>query len=520
MFRTLFLRVALAAVLAGHLTFTPPAMAQDAAPNLQSILSGEGGLRLAGRTLDRGGLLHIYESRGFQPIWVTAPAREAALVKALDGAEEHGLDRAAFFVPEVRPEERDLLLTDAFLRYAAALAQGRVSSADFESDWGFPVPAFDAAAALDRAASGDPAAVLAALAPSDPAYQRLQAVLLRYRAIAMAGAWPRVPEGAKLQRGDRGTAVALLRRRLAAEGFLPENASGKEFDAVVEDAVKRFQAQHGIAVDGTAGPDTLRALNVPAAARLEQIRDNLERWRELPRGWPSTRIEVNVPAAWLTVIERGEPKFGMRAIVGAEGHPTPVLRARINAVLFNPPWNIPASIVKKEILPRARRDPAYLERNHYVYVGRVGASPLQQLPGPNNALGRVKFEMPNLYDVYLHDTPSHPLFSRVIRTLSHGCVRLEDPRQLALYVLANQPGWTLDDIDRTIDEGATTRVPLTHSLPVYLLYWTAFVDPDGAVEFRDDVYGRDLRLAAALAAREAQERLNPAATLSAKAAAD
>jgi murein L,D-transpeptidase YcbB/YkuD len=374
-------------------------------------------------------------------------------------------------------------------------------------------PAFDAAAVLERAASGDVAAVLDGLAPADPGYRRLQAALAQYRAIVRAGGWPRVPYMAKLKRGDSDPAVEKLRKRLVVEGLLDPAAVGSpDFDAGLEAAVKRFQALHGIAVDGTVGSGTLAALNVSASIRLEQIRDNLERWRELPRDWPATRIEVNVPAAWLTVVERGEPGLSMRAIVGAEKHPTPVLRARMNAVLFNPPWNIPTSIIKKEILPHMRHDPRYLERNHYVYVGKPGASALQQLPGPDNALGRIKFELPNMFDVYLHDTPSHPLFTRVIRTLSHGCVRLEDPRQLALYVLGTgKTAWSMDDIDTAIALGDTRRVPLAHSIPVYLLYWTAFVDPDGAVEFRDDIYGRDLRLDAALAARDSADRLGPAA---------
>jgi len=493
----------------------PPLAAQEVPDGaLRSLLAEDGGLRLAGRALDRAALAKVYEARDYRPIWVDAPEREAALVKALEGAAAHGLDPAAFAVPETGPEERDLLLTDAFLRYATALAQGRVRSAAIESDWALPVPDFDVGAALDRAASGDPGTVLAGLAPAEPAYKGLQAALIRYRAIVAGGGWPRVPEAGKLVRGDSGVAVATLRRRLVAEGFLAADGGGKEFDAELEAALKRFQADHGIAADGRAGHDTYEALNVPATVRLEQIRDNLERWREMPRDWPPTRIEVNIPAAWLTVVEHGVPGLSMRAIVGAGEHPTPVLRAHMNAVLFNPPWNVPASIVRKEILPHARRDPHYLDRNHYVYIGVRGRSPMQQLPGPDNALGRIKFELPNIYDVYLHDTPTHPLFSRVIRTLSHGCVRLEDPRDLALYVLAGgKTSWSLDDIDGAIAQGDTRRVPLAHSVPVYLLYWTAFVDPDGAVEFRDDVYGRDLRLAAAMDARDTDERLPPAAAL-------
>ena len=505
-YRKRLLAMLVAACLAAAVA---PAAAQPAPPGLRGLLEAEGGLRVDGRQLDRPVLLRLYQQRDFEPIWVTAPEREAALLRALGGATEHGLDPAAFTVPAARPDQRDLLLTDAFVRYAASLARGRVGAKELEGDWAIPAPAFDAMAMLDRAIGGDVGAVLAGLAPAEPGYKRLQEALARYRKIAASGGWRHVPDGAKLKRGDSGAAVAALRRRLAAEGYLaPEGLTGG-FDATVEAAVKRFQAQHGIAPDGAVGPDSFRALNVPAAARVEQIRANLERWRELPRSWPKTRIEVNVPAATLSAIEDGETRLVMRAIVGAEDHPTPVMRARMNAVLFNPAWTIPASIVKNEILPKLRQDAKYLERNHYVYRGPA----LQQLPGPSNALGRVKFEMPNVYDVYLHDTPSRPLFKRVSRSLSHGCVRLESPRELALYLLSAQAGWRQEDIDRVIAAGATQRVPLTRSLPVYLLYWTAFVDPDGAVEFRDDIYARDLRLATALAARDADERLAPAVPL-------
>ena len=494
-----------AVMISAGVVLSAPAGAEEVARDLRSLLTNESALRLDGRQLDRAALLPIYQAHDFAPLWVSDSAREGALLRALGGAAEHGLDPAAFAVPAARPDQRELLLTDAFLRYATALARGRVKASEIESDWALTAPAFDAGAALERAVAGDVGAVLAGLAPTEPGYRKLQDALASYRRIAAGGGWRKVPDGAKLKRDDRGAAVTALRRRLAAEGYLPADALAGSFDAAVEAAVRRFQAQHGIAADGAVGPDTFRALNVPAAARVEQIRANLERWRELPRTWPKTRIEVNVPAATLTAIEGGEPRLVMRAIVGAEDHPTPVMRAHMSAVLFNPAWTIPASIVKNEILPKAKRDPKYLERNHYVYRGAA----LQQLPGAGNALGRVKFEMPNVYDVYLHDTPSRPLFRRVSRSLSHGCVRLESPRELALYLLSGRAGWAEEDIDRVIAAGETQRVPLPRSLPVYLLYWTAFVDAEGAVEFRDDVYARDLRLTTALATRDADQRGNP-----------
>jgi L,D-transpeptidase YcbB len=492
-----------------------PTAAEAPPPGLRGLLESDSGVPVAGRPVDRATLLAFYRTRDFAPVWVDAPGREAALVHALAGAAEHGLDPAVFGVPAASPHERELLLTDALLRYAGALAQGRVSSAKLEDDWALPAPAFAPETVLEAAASGDPAAVLAALAPSEPGYRQLQQALSRYQKIAAQGGWSPLADGPKLKRGVAGPAVAALRRRLAAEDYLPPDAPAGDFDKPVETAVKRFQSQHGVADDGEVGAATLQALNVSAVARVTQIRANLERWRELPRGWPKSRIEVNVPAATLTVIEDGAPKLAMRTIVGADDHPTPVLQARMTAVLFNPPWRIPASIVTKEILPHLKQDPRYLERNHYV---RVGAA-LQQLPGDGNALGHLKFETPNIYDVYLHDTPTHPLFGRATRNLSHGCVRLENPRQLALYVLADREGWGAEQIDRAISGGSTERVTLAHPRSVYLLYWTAFVDPDGTVEFRDDIYDRDHRLAAALASRDAAERLDPVTTLDQTAAA-
>jgi L,D-transpeptidase YcbB len=495
------------------------AYADEGPANLKSLLQAEGELRVDGRSLDRAFLAKLYDNLGYLPIWTAE--REAALLKALGEAETHGLESADFALPATtKPEERDLLLTDAFLRYAEALGRGRVNSAKIESDWALPGPDFDGPAVIAAAMGGDPAAVLAQLAPVHEPYRRLQVALQRYRAIAAAGGWPAVPESPKqpkLKRGDHGPVVAALRQRLAAEGFLAA-AAGDSFDAPLEAAVKRYQAQNGLAVDGHVGHESFAALNVSAAERVAQIRDNLERWREMPRTYPATRIEVDIPAAWLTVYDDGMAGIGMRAIVGQEIHPTPVLTAEMNAVLFNPPWNIPISIMKKEILPHAASDPGYMEKNHYVYVSQHGYQTIRQLPGPGNALGRIKFELPNVYDVYLHDTPSHSLFNKVLRNLSHGCVRLEDPRALAVHVLTGgKKVWKLADVDNAVATGETHRVSLPHSIPVYLIYMTAFVDPDGTMEFRNDVYGRDARLDAAMTARDKAEELGapgPAPVLS------
>jgi murein L,D-transpeptidase YcbB/YkuD len=480
------------------------AAALSQSSTLEGLLRGEGELRLAGRAVDRATLQAIYEKRAFRPIW--EGEREVELRQVLDEAEAQGLDPAPFLIPDAAPAEQELLLTDAFLRYATALARGRVDPRTVEADWMMPAPRLDAVKVLDRALAGSVAKVLAELVPTRPAYDRLLAALERYRAYAKARSWRPLSLSLPLTRGDSGDAVRQLRQRLAAEDFIAPGDSA-DFDEALDDAVRRFQALHGLTVDGTVGRGTLAALNVSPAARVRQIRLNLERWRSLPHRWPATRVEVNVPEAVTTLFEAGEPVLTMRAIVGAPEHPTPVLHARMTGVLFNPPWNVPSSIIENEIRPLVKRDPGYLARNGFAYVEHNGGRQLEQLPGPNNALGQIKFEMPNLDDIYLHDTPARPLFAQRWRAVSHGCVRVEDPRGLASRVLAPSPEASPEAIDEAIASGVTESVPLPHSVPVYLLYWTAFVDADGAVEFRDDLYGRDGRLAHALNARDAAEHL-------------
>jgi murein L,D-transpeptidase YcbB/YkuD len=487
-------------------TAPPPAPALPATP-LERLLVGDGDLRLGGRLVDRDALIAAYRTHGFRPVWEAA--KQEALLKALGLADMQGLDPTDYAIPAVVDKlERDLLLTDAFLRYGSALARGRVTLREADPDWLIQPPPFDGPALLDRALAGDVGDVLGDLAPHDPAYLRLLTALQHYRELAKTQAWSRLTLTLPMGMGATGDEVQQLRHRLAAEGFLKSD-EGDSFDDALQEAVRHFQTVRGLTVDGSIGAGTLAALNVSAAARVQQIRLNLERWRSIPRSLPANRVEVNVAAASAALYKNGEPVLAMRAIVGAPGHPSPVLRARIVSVLFNPPWNIPSSIIINEIRPALKKDPNYLAKQGYVYVEHAGGQQLQQPPGPKNALGRLKFEMPNSEDVYLHDTPSHNLFAKARRALSHGCIRLENPRGLASALLAPLPDSEPSAINQAIDAGATRSQLLPHSEPVWLLYWTAFVDVDGTVEFRDDVYGRDHRLMAALTTHEAAERLAP-----------
>ena len=473
---------------------------------IQTALSSDEPLVLAGRSLDKTALHALYDSRGFQPVW--NEARQESFRRALEDAASHGLDARSYEVKTTQAPARELLLTDAFVRYAAALARGQVNPRDFETDWRIDPAPFNAGHVFSDAVNGDVASVLAALAPHEPEYERLREALRHYVAFD-SKAWHALSAPATVQRGDHGDIVKDLRERLLAEGYYDAASTPDDpavFDQTLVDAMKKFQTAHGLPVDGSVGRITLAALNVSPAVRARQIRWNLERWRSLPRIDTPSRIEVNVPAAQAVLFTDGEPVRVMRTIVGAVIHPTPVLRARMRSVLLNPPWLVPNSIIVKEIRPALKRDPNYLQRQNMVYQDVDGGKVLEQLPGPKNSLGQVKFEMPNPDDIYMHDTPEQRIFGLSRRYVSHGCIRVEDPRELA-RILLDSDEWSRDAIDAAISTGETQRVPLTKSLPVYVLYWTAFVDPDGTIEFRDDIYGRDKRLAEALAAQAAAEHL-------------
>ncbi len=472
---------------------------------LAALLQRGGTVALAGRRLDAGMLNRVYAGRDYRPIWNAQ--RRSELGTALAQAASQGLDPAAFDVPNADPAVTEVLLTDAFMRYARALGRGLVTMSDVDSDWAIPQPTIDPAAVLTQALQHGVAATLAALPPQDADYARLRQAYLRYRDFSQHAAWGPITLKLPLKPGTSGPDAIKLRQRLAAEGLVA-TGDGPQFDAALAAAVSRFQEARGLPPDGVVGQATLTALNVTPGARLRTLRLNLERRRAMPRVEPSTRVVVNVPDATVTLYQEGQPPLTMRAVVGAPNHPTPVMGATMVGVLLNPPWIVPTSIAVKEIEPLARRDPGYLARNDYVYDG-PGGQQLTQRPGPKSALGKIKFELPNRFDVYLHDTPAKALLTRTRRALSHGCVRLEHPRELAQRVMADDPTWTMAAIDAAIATGKTQRLSLPHPIPVSIVYWTAYVDDDGTVEFRNDVYGRDQRLDEALVAHDMSEQLSP-----------
>jgi len=428
------------------------------------------------------------------------PQERAAIVQALRADCEPSASAAA--------QMDDPALIGAVRQKAAADLGQRLDPSDVDRFWAYDPPRHDVGAEIAAARSaGRLGEWLKALAPSDPRYRALIGARCRYQAIERAGGWVTLPAGLKLKPGADRPEVKQLRARLAAEGFLSGDAvASTAFDPPVQRAVRSFQERHGLAADGVVSTKTLAAMNVTVAERLGQIEANLERMRWLPGRMPGDRLEVDVGAAEAVLFQGGAPALSMRAIVGDPRHHSPLFASRLQAVVFNPPWNVPDSIAQKEILPKARRQPGYLAREGFVWVeGR-----LQQRPGPKNALGQLKFDFPSPFGVYLHDTPARSLFARPVRTLSHGCMRLEKPKELAAIVLANQD-WTPETIDAAIAEGATQRVDLKGGPPLFVIYTTVDVAEDGTVSFRPDPYGWDAKLTGALAAKLMAQAAGPSA---------
>ncbi len=480
----------------------------------------------------------FYRERDWHAAWTDAHGflpRGKRLVALLDDSGADGLDQAAYhrhfseLVERVKREVKqdlpvgdllgnlDVLLTEAFLRYSSDMRRGVMDPRSAGLDWRIPREDPTDAQFLNRLLEdGDLEAAVDSLRPSTPFYGRLKASLARYRAIEADGGWPRVDGGAPLSEGDQGPRVAQVRRRLQAERDPVEarlaaaGARPRLYDADLAEAVKHFQRRHGIEPDGAVGPETRAAMNVPVEDRVFAIKLNLDRWRWLPRDLGERFVLVNVAGQELAVIDHGKPALTMNVIVGQVGKKTPIFQDTMQYVVVNPYWNVPEGIAEKEIWPKVERDPTYLASHHYEVQGSGPDRTVRQLPGPHNALGQVKFLFPNDMDVYLHDTPADHLFSRTSRAFSHGCIRVEKPVALAHWVFQNATSRRPEDFDSLLATGENKWVSLTHPLPVYILYFTAWADQDGSTRFYPDLYERDR--AVARVAREKLDSAGPAGT--------
>ncbi|HEY0647841.1 L,D-transpeptidase family protein [Phenylobacterium sp.] len=423
------------------------------------------------------------------------PGQVQVLLSALSEAPSHGFQPGAFGEQGLaeRLDDGDRAaraqLRQAALAYARALRGYAIPRRAMDPAWGARSAQYDAEAEFTAAAqAGRLDAWAKALPPSSSQYQALRAAYADYQKIQAAGGWPQLSDSGTLRAGAGGPAVASLRARLAVEDPAADAGAGDRFDAALAEAVRRAQLRYGQHPTGEADADLRTALNTPVEARLAQIRANLERLRWLPRRLEADRIEANSAAGLVDVYRGGRPVLSMRAAAGKPGDETPLLASKVDRIVLNPTWNVPDSIANDEILPKG---PGYLQRLGFVETAGEEGVRLVQQPGPENALGQVKFLFDNRYSVYLHDTPAKAAFAREQRSVSHGCVRLERALDLAQLLLSTQPGWSPDRIATTLASGETTEVKLDRPVQVILAYMTAFAQAGGVTAFRPDVYGWD-----------------------------
>ena len=431
----------------------------------------------------------------------------SALMRMLAEAPSHGFAADEFPVDEVGAEAArgdavaQSRLRRLVLAYSRAQHGQRIATSEFDPMWGLKPQAYDATADFDAALRGDRVAQWIATQPPPFArYRQLRDGLAVYQKLAAQGGWRTVPAGPELLVGETGARVRALRARLSFEdGLVAKTPLDAPFDETLKNSLKVFQARHGLLADGRSGARTITALSVSARTRADQIRLNMERWRWVPRAWPVDRLEVNIAAATLDAYEEGKLTDHMLAAAGRPTDQTPMLTSTISSIVLNPPWRVPDSIAERELLPKGA---AYLARNGFTVLPPGQGVRLIQKAGPKAALGQVKFDFPNRFSVYLHDTPSRAAFGNASRSVSHGCVRLERPFALAKRLLAYSPDWPPEHVDEVLESLETTRAQLPKPFAVMLLYWTAF--PDGSqLAFRDDVYGWDAKLLGLLAAGRA-----------------
>ncbi|MBY6119596.1 L,D-transpeptidase family protein [Mameliella alba] len=486
---------------------------------------------VAENVADDDSIAAFYRARDFAPIWTGAGegdrARRLALMEAFSLADDHGLP-AGRYDPErllrrmsqaTDGRSRGMLeieLTRTFIQFANDLQSGILEPGNVVDGIKREAPRRDPEMLLTRLTREDPTAVFLSLVPNSPEYTRLMRAKLRLEHKIRNGGWGQTVPAGSLRPGNSGNAVVALRNRLTAMGYLSPSLS-MTYDAEMEAAVREFQEDHAIEVDGVAGGSTMRAINVSPEERLQSIMVSMERerWLNLPEGRGKRHILVNLTDFHAQIIDDDKLTFETRSVIGAQGHDrrTPEFSDVMELLVINPYWFIPQSIIRGEYLPAIRANPyaaGHLEIVDYRgrQVSRETASAyansgnfpftMRQPPGPSNALGSVKFLFPNKYNIYLHDTPSQHLFRREVRTFSHGCIRLDDPHEFAYEILSRQVDDPVSYFKRIHASGENTRIPLETPIPVHLIYRTAFTKAKGQMNYRNDVYGRDAMLWRAL----------------------
>jgi murein L,D-transpeptidase YcbB/YkuD len=493
-------------------------------------------------------LADFYSSRDYWPAWSSDNGLKweaIVLIRAIIEAELEGLSPEDYHLSSIKqlltaigddhatdrvsdPQkfaDFDLLLTDAFLVYGSHLSKGRVNPQKIQSEWFIKRRKVNLLKILRYALeTSQIEESLDILRPQSDVYDAMKHQLKLYKDILRSGGWPIIPKGSLLQKGSRGDRVVDLRTRLTLSNDLDKSNSADPlfFDDAVSEAVRRFQKRHGLLIDGMVGPETLRALNVPVEERIEQIKINMERWRWLPRELGERYVFINIANFELNIVEGERIISTMKVVVGRKARPTPILTGRMTYMELNPYWYIPQKIAQEDILPRILNDPNYLKKEN-IRVFRTWKESaleidpatvdwslveedhfpfkLRQEPGSSNALGRIKFVFPNRFSVFLHDTPARALFNKTKRSSSSGCIRVENAIELAEYLLKGKPKWNRDRLMTAINGGRRQVLALPEPINVQVLYLTAWVEKDGTLNFRDDIYGEDRPLKEALQAR-------------------
>ncbi|RLJ20582.1 peptidase [bacterium endosymbiont of Escarpia laminata] len=494
----------------------------------------------------------FYKERKGRAVWHEGEqlnAQGETLLTLLDSALTEGLEPVDYHFPRLKASrhqrgqavvlERELLLTDAFFRYAGDLRGGRVKAAELDPLWHFDFDRAEPMELLQAALSADGlSGLLSDLAPDSLEYKRLRQVLYDYHEIESRGGWKTFAAVQVLRPGDRHPSILLLRERLHIEGdYLEPSADGDDyFNPPLEAAVRRFQQRHGLDVDGRVGPKTRAALNVSVGHRIAQIKANMERWRWLPHSLEERYLLVNTAGFEVTMRDQGAVVFRRRTVGGKLKRETPSFKSRITHLVLNPQWTVPRRIAVEDLLPKQLQDDNFFdskgiavfrkgEEGDWIHEDAVAIDwslyhkndfpfVLKQMPGPRNSLGQIKFHMVSPYAVFLHDTPAKGLFERPSRPFSSGCVRVESASLLAARLLQGESEQaSVSALQEGIDSGQTMIWRLKQPIPVYLAYFSAWVNEDGIPQFRADVYGLDAPLIQALASGERQSPSLPVAGL-------
>lgn len=476
-------------------------------------------------------VMDFYTHRGYRAAW-SNDSDVGQLIKNLNDTQADGLNPTDFHIDElvrsqssmqtssVTPEQRaafDMATTHTFITALLQLRRGKVDPSQLDIHWNFDPSGVDPRddvnnffAALDN---HDVARAFAQAPPQEAVYVGLRQALAQLRKVRDMGGWPKVAEGHSLKPGMDEPAVAQLRARLAAVGFLdPRMTRGSNYDAAVTAAVKKYQIEQYLGSDGMAGAATLAALNVSVDARIDQVRVNMERARWLLYKLQGTFVIVDIAGYKVAMYRDGHPIWRSRVQVGKPVRNTPVFQAEISYITFNPTWTVPPTILKQDVLPKIQNDPGYLAANQIRVLDREGnvldpstvdwSNPrgltLRQDAGPDSSLGQVVIRFPNEYSIYLHDTPHRELFAKTVRATSSGCIRVENPLQLVELLFNDPVRWNSEGIQKQLANGKTENIRLPVKVPVLLAYWTVDLGSDGRVAFKPDVYGYDAPVLRAL----------------------